>query len=85
MKTTKKDKQEKPRLCFKVTVDGKTWGPFLDKHRHQYKRLEHKAGVVIKNLWLAAGWVEPPPAPIAKKDKSLPLLEGVGFIAVPKR
>lgn len=70
--------------CFTIVVDGKKYGPFLDRHRAKVLRLEHLHGIEIDTIWLSTGWVDfsPPPPPRSKKDRSLPLLEGTGFVPV---
>jgi hypothetical protein len=68
---------------FFLSVDGKKYGPFLEKHRAQYKDLHHRSGVTFTDVWLESGWVESTPTPKKPaKDKTCPLLEGIGFIPI---
>ena len=77
--------EAKTEHCFTLEVDGQKYGPFLQKYRAQIKSLEHLKGVAVEDVWLERGWVkyEAQP-PRARKDKSTPLLEGIGFIPVRK-
>ncbi len=71
----------KTEHCFTLEVDGQQYGPFLHKFRVQIASLEHLKGVVVADVWLTSGWVkyEPPPK-MTRKDRSTPLLEGIGFV-----
>ena len=72
--------------CFVITVDGVKFGPFLDKYRPRIAHLMNHKGISLEPVLIESGWVEfePPKEARAKKDCSTPLLEGIGFIPVPK-
>lgn len=75
---------------FTVTVDNKVFGPFLWKYRKHEKILsiEHLSGVQLsKPITLETGWKPfvPPKPPRAKRDRSTPLLEGIGFVPVSRK
>lgn len=59
---TKKDakKPQQRQTGFFLFVDGREYGPFLEKHRSEFSDLKHKKGV---SFTAAAGrleWVTPP-------------------------
>lgn len=74
------------KQCFTISVDGKVYGPFLHDHRPKVSKLENLKGMIIANVWTDK-WVEftPPPAKRVPKDRTTPLLDGIGFLPVPRQ
>lgn len=74
--------------CFTITVDGKKYGPFLWQYREheKIKSIERLAGISLSTPIYRAKWkpFAPPGPPRAKRDRSTPLLDGVGFVPASK-
>lgn len=88
MKAKAKESESKQMTqhCFRLFVDGKLVGTFLDRERKSFASLAQMKGVELRSCWLYNGWTRKPSKTIREiKDKTSPLLDGIGFIPVARR
>jgi hypothetical protein len=67
------------RCGFYITIDGQEFGPFLDKDRDQYKKLQRGMNVQFRNVCLKDGWQVALVVPKKVKKSTMPLFGNNGM------
>ena len=45
-------KEKLKKKCFTITIDGKAFGPYLDRYRYRVAYMENKLGATFQTMFL---------------------------------